>query len=43
MGTMAAGRVGWRRGSDGVPEKGQRGVQPAAHKKDERMRPRKRC
>ena len=35
MGTKAAGRMGWRRGSDGASEKGQRDVQPVAHKKDE--------
>ena len=36
MGTMVAGRMGWWRGSDGMPEKAQRDVQPVAHKKDER-------
>jgi hypothetical protein len=35
MGTKAAGRMGWTRGNDGASEKGQRDVQPVAHKKDE--------
>jgi hypothetical protein len=35
MGTKAAGRMGWTRGSDGASEKGRLDVQPVAHKKDE--------
>ena len=35
METKAAGRMGWTRGGDGASEKGQRDVQPVAHKKDE--------
>jgi hypothetical protein len=35
MGTKAAGRTGWTRGSDGALKKGRRDVQPVAHKKDE--------
>ena len=34
MVTMAAGQMGWRRGSEGTPEKGQGDVQPVAHTKD---------
>ena len=34
MARNAGRRTVWRRGSDGVPEMGQRDVQPVAHRKD---------